>query len=115
MSNNQVVRIPSLPIGKMVDENGNPTQQEQSFRVGLINSLQQNFGPEGMVAPAQAYADIQTIAANQSINALTGQTAGGPFTTQGGTFWFDTTNNRIVVALLSAGVPTLYSVNLTAL
>ncbi len=110
---NQVVRIPSLPIGQMVDENGNPTQQEQTFRVGLINSLQQNFGPEGMVAPAQAFSDIQTIAQNQSINPLTGQTAGGPFTTAGGTFWFDSTNNRIVVSLLNAGVPTLYSVDLT--
>ena len=44
-NNNPVIRIPNLPIGQIVDENGNATDDELSFRHALITSLQNNFDP----------------------------------------------------------------------
>lgn len=49
----QNIRIPTLPIGRMVDKEGMPTDDELLFRTQLITSLQQNFNYEGLVMPTQ--------------------------------------------------------------
>lgn len=49
----QVIRIPNLPDGKIVDEEGFATEDESSFRHTLVTNLQQLFGNEGLVIPTQ--------------------------------------------------------------
>ncbi len=49
----QDIRVPTLPIGRMVDKDGMPTDDELLFRTQLITSLQQNFNNEGLVMPVQ--------------------------------------------------------------
>ena len=93
-----LIRIPNLPQGKLVDEQGNPTDDELTFRQRLITSLQDNFGNEGVVAPSQSTADITTIQNHQLPN--------GAYTCQGGTLIYDLTTNELKVAILVAGVPT---------
>jgi len=56
--------IPNLPVGKIVDEDGNPTDEELQFRQQLITTLQSIVGPEGLIAPSQTAANITTIATN---------------------------------------------------
>lgn len=60
--------IPNLPVGKIVDENGNPTDEELQFRQQLITTLQAIIGPEGLIAPAQTSSNINTIATNTAQN-----------------------------------------------
>jgi len=57
--------IPNLPIGRIVDDDGNPTDEELIFRQQLISSLQRVIGAEGLVAPSQTAVDIATIATHQ--------------------------------------------------
>lgn len=49
----QSIRVPTLPIGRMVDKEGMPTDDELLFRTQLITSLQNNFNYEGLVMPTQ--------------------------------------------------------------
>lgn len=49
----QNIRVPTLPIGRMVDKEGMPTDDELLFRTQLITSLQENFNYEGLVMPTQ--------------------------------------------------------------
>lgn len=93
-----VIRIPNLPTGQLVGEDGFATDDELTFRQALVTSLQQNFGSEGCVIPSQTTADIAIIAANLN--------QAGDYTTQAGTFIYDTTTNQVKVAILVAGVPT---------
>ena len=58
-SNN--VRIPILPIGKIVDENGMATAEELTFRQALLSLLQTLMGEQGLVMPSQTTADILAI------------------------------------------------------
>ena len=39
-----IVRIPNLPLDKMVDENGRATPSELTFRQTLVSNLQTLFG-----------------------------------------------------------------------
>lgn len=68
MADPVVLRIPNLPTGPMVDEEGMPTNDELVFRQNLVTSLQNNFGSEGMVAPTQLYADMLIIQNNTNIS-----------------------------------------------
>ena len=61
-----VIRIPNLPNGQIVDDKGNATDDEITFRQALISQLQNNFGDEGCVVPTQAYADMLTIQNHQN-------------------------------------------------
>lgn len=101
---NENIRIPNLPNGKLVDEQGNASDDELTFRQGLITSLQQNFGPEGCVVPTQTAADIAIIVANQLPN--------GQYTCRPGTLLYDSTNDLLKAVILVAGVPTLKTVTL---
>lgn len=55
------IRIPTLPIGEMVDKDGFPTGIEYGFRQALITSLQAYMGSEGLVMPVVSPTDLTTI------------------------------------------------------
>lgn len=101
------IRIPNLPMGKVVDENGFASDDEQTFRQTLISSLQDNFGSEGCVVPSQTTANITTIQDNTYIDQATGDTV---YSCKGGTLVYDTDTNQLKVAILSGGVPTFHVV-----
>lgn len=103
--NDPTIRIPVLPTGKMVDDNGNPTDIELFFRQNLISSLQNNFGDEGLVAPTQPTTNITTIQNNVLPN--------GEFSTPGGVFIYDSTTNTIKVSILVGGVPTFKTITVS--
>lgn len=90
------VRVPDLPIGQMTDKDGNPTDTEQTFRQNLVTGLTSIIGNEGLVAPTQTAANITVIQNNTTVNP----SGGAPVATcQYGTFIYDSTNNRMVVAI----------------
>lgn len=117
MANRDVsIRVPNLPLGPMVDKDGNPTQNEQLFRQSLIDLLQLYFSPEGIVAPSQSPANVQVIKA--------GVDASGQSTMLPGTVIYqkhatDYTQDKVIIAFRSSNVdgaaPTLYYINVTAL
>lgn len=112
----QQIRVPNLPLGAMVDDNGNATAGESIFRQTLIRSLQQNFGNEGLVAPSQLNTTapndaVMVIQNNQVVNQATGELQ---YTCQGGTLIYDSTNNNLLVCILDgSGVPTFKKVTVT--
>jgi hypothetical protein len=112
----QQIRVPNLPLGPMVDDKGNPTASEITFRQTLISGLQQNFGNEGLVAPSQQNTTspnnaVLTIQNNQVVNPATGELQ---YTCQGGTLVYDSTNNNLLVCILASdGTPTFHIVNVT--
>lgn len=113
---NPVVRVPNLPSGALVDNQGNATDDELTFRQGLISSLQQNFGNEGLVAPSQPndaapndnITQIQNARIPDPITGLPNQYSCAP-----GTLIYNTTNDTLMVAILVAGVPTFKTVTVT--
>ena len=103
-------RIPTLPIGRMVDENGNPTQQEITFRQTLITNLNNNFGSQGCVVPTQNQAGIDLIVNQIAPNPLTGQVpmSGGQYVVQFGTILYNSSTGQIQIC-----VPTSFPGNMT--
>lgn len=77
-----IQRIPNLPLGPIVDKDGNPTQNEQLFRQALIDLLQLYLGSEGIVAPNQSADDVQKI--------LNGTDIQGRYTMLPGTILYQT-------------------------
>ena len=106
----QNVRIPNLPIDKMVDENGYASPSELTFRQTLLTNLQTNFGNEGCVVPSQTAANITIIQNNQVINPVTGLLE---YSCKGGTLIYNTDANSLMVAILVGGVPTFKTVTVT--
>lgn len=117
-----VIRVPNLPTGTIVDKDGNATDDELTFRHSLITSLQNNFGNEGLVSPTQtnllagpdpdALFHIRQIQNNQIPNPVTGVL--DQYTCGFGRFLYDSTNNRILVSIdIGGGVPGFAEVNLT--
>jgi hypothetical protein len=104
----QVIRIPNLPSGRMVDENGMPTEEELTFRQALLTLLQDLFGAEGLVPPAQTTANITAIAANQA--QAQGASNDLVYTMQPGTLLYDSTAGTLKVNLPVLGVPTILTV-----
>lgn len=105
------VRIPNLPLGQMVDENGNATPSELTFRQTLLTNLQKNFGDEGCVIPIQTTANITTIQNNQAINNETGVLG---YTCGYGRFIYNSDTNTIMVSVDNGlGVPVFKTVTLT--
>jgi len=109
---NQYIRVPNLPNGQIADSDGNPTDDELTFRQALITSLQKNFGDEGLVAPAQISDNVAIIQNNQIPNPVTG--IADQYTCGFGRFLYDSTNNRILVSVDGGGgVPAFMEVTLT--
>jgi hypothetical protein len=98
----QDVRVPALPMGTMVDKDGNPTDDELLFRTQLITSLQRNFNNEGLVAPTQGNAASPNDYVTQIQNH---QNIQGQYTCQLGTILYvipdaaDYTQDKVMIAV----------------
>ena len=91
------VRIPNLHMGEMVDKDGYPTDDEQTFRQVLITNLQRLMGNEGLVIPSLTTTEITAIENNIDIQ--------GRRTCAYGTMVYDTTVNQVKVAINIGNVP----------
>ena len=81
------IRIPNLPVGKMVDEDGNATSEEQMFRQALISLLQTSFNNQGVVVPSQTQADL-TIIQNNVVTKPAGASSVTNYSCQFGTLLY---------------------------
>ena len=109
------VRIPNLPMGRIVDANGQPTDEEQTFRQALLTLLQSLFGTEGVVMPSQTATNITSIQNNTDTTPGTSP-ATTVYTCQFGTMIYDSTDNSIRIAIDSGGpthAPVFKTVTLT--
>ncbi len=105
MAVNTDFRIPNLPTGQVVDDKGNATDDELTFRHTLVTNLQRLFGPEGCVVPSQTAADILTIQ-----NNLNGQ---GQYTCAFGTIIYESDTGLLKVAKedpLGSGIPVFHTI-----
>jgi hypothetical protein len=106
------VRIPNLPMGKIVDDNGMPTQDEQTFRQALLTLLESIAGNEGLVAPILTSSQITTVQNNSQ--QVPGANPGFYYTCQYGTIVYNSTANSIQIAIDNgSGVPIFKTVTLT--
>lgn len=108
------VRIPNLPMGRIVDENGKATDDELTFRQALLTLLQQLAGTEGLVMPQQTTANITAIQ-NNRMNVPVGNTGGVNqiYTCAYGTMIYDSDLKVAKVALedpAHSGVPKFFTV-----
>lgn len=55
------VRIPNLPMGQIINPDGTPTDEEQTFRQALLTLLEQIAGTEGLVMPSQPGTNVTAI------------------------------------------------------
>lgn len=105
------IRIPNLPNGKIINDDGTATDDELTFRTTLISQLQANFNNEGCVVPTQSNSAAPDNYINQIQN---NQNAQGQYTCGFGRFLYDSTNNRILVSIdTGGGVPGFAEVNIT--
>ena len=117
VASRDVIRVPNLPVGKITDKEGNPTDDELTFRQALVTGLQKNIGNEGLIAPSQTNAaapdDFITQIQNHRIpDPIT--FAPGQYSCGFGRFLYDETNNRILVSVdVGGGVPGFAEVNIT--
>ncbi len=102
MARSEVTRIPNLPLGQIVNDNGMATDDELAFRQALITSLQSYMGNEGLVAPTQIEGSAPgTDYVTQIQNH---QNAQGQYTCQLGTIIYsqhptDYTQDKVVIAV----------------
>ena len=111
-----VIRVPNLPSGRIVDDNGKPTDEELTFRQALVTLLQQLFGSEGLVMPTQTATNITTIQNNTVSIPLPGNPTNTAYTCEFGTMLYDSTDNSIRIAinsLSSDNAPVFKTVTLT--
>lgn len=73
------MRLPTIPIGKIADENGNMTEEFKNFVTQLMQILNSNIGQSGVTVQSQTATNITTLIANGSI--------------KDGTIIYDSTNN----------------------
>lgn len=65
------MQIPNLPVGKVVDENGEMTSDWINFMSQLITELQLNLNNEGYRLPSQTTANINDLLdVNKSTGAM---------------------------------------------
>lgn len=83
----QPIRVPNLPIGKMVDENGIATPEEQMFRQALLTLLQTAFNNQGVLVPSQTAADVLKIQ-NNVVTKQSGSTTLTSYSCQFGTILY---------------------------
>lgn len=98
----QNIRVPNLPIDKMVDADGYATPSEMTFRQSLVTGLQRNFGEEGVVPPSQDTQSINKIQNNITIDPSTNTPL---YTAKGGTLIYDETTNELKVCILGGASP----------
>ena len=101
ISQTQLVRMPNLPLGQMVDTDGNPTSTELTFRQTLLTNLQNILGNEGLVMPIQSPENVDIIINNANIDPSTGLPI---YTCQLGTIIYsqdplDYTQDKVLIAV----------------
>lgn len=105
----QVIRIPNLPMGTIVKEDGTATDDELTFRQILVTNLQKLFGSEGVVLPSLTSDEIDDIEAYQQTTP-----AGDIYTCQYGTMVYNSTANSVMIAVNDgADAPLFKTVTLT--
>lgn len=108
------VRIPNLPIGRIVDDNGKPTDDELTFRQALLTLLEQIVGTEGLVMPQQPTTNITTIQnAKSTIPVGNSGAVDQTYTCAFGTMIYDTTLGVAKIALedpLHSGIPVFHEI-----
>ena len=108
------IRIPNLPMGKIVDANGMPTDDEMTFRQTLLTLLQQFIGNEGLVMPSQTAANILLIQNNTA--QAQGATPAFTNTCAFGTMIYESNTALVKVAIedpLGSGTPVFKTVTVT--
>lgn len=93
----QIVRIPNLPMGHIVEDGGMPTDDELTFRQTLITNLQRLIGNNGVVLPSLTSLEIADLANQKRYEP--GQLASAQYTTAFGTLVYDSTTNEIKAAI----------------
>lgn len=92
------MNIPNLPpLSTIVDENGVRTPVEQVFMQQLITELQNNAGPQGLVAPTVTNAQIALIENNKDIL--------GNYTLQPGTIVYNSDRAGVPLTSMMIAVP----------
>ena len=98
--------IPNLPVGKMVESDGNPTAVELQFRQNLVQALQGGASQEGLVMP--------TLTATQNATDVSNQDSQGNNTCAYGTMVYNSTANSIMIAINNgSNQPVFKTVTLT--
>lgn len=114
MADDVISRVPNLPIGPIVDKNGNPTQNEQLFRQSLIDLLQLYLSPEGIVMPSQSPTNVTVI---QNGTNDSGQATMLPGTVIYKQHATDYTQDALIVAFRSSNtvgaVPSIKTITVT--
>ncbi len=109
-------RIPNLPLGKIVDENGMATPEEQMFRQALLTLLQTFMGDQGLVMPSQTTANILAIQNYQQPSQM-GNMITYTYPCQFGTLIYNSDiadqTKSIQVAINNGGAPLFKTVTLT--
>jgi len=88
-SYNPNIRIPNLPKGKIVDENGYPTVEEQTFRQTLLTLLQNNLGDMGTVVTSLSQSNINQIVNNTQTMTVPGNPSIVTYTCPFGTLFYN--------------------------
>lgn len=107
----QVVRIPNLPMGHVVDKEGLPTDDELTFRQTLITNLQRLIGNDGVVLPSLTSTQITDLENQKRYEP--GILANAQYSTPFGTLVYDKTTNQIKASIDDGtGKPIFKIVNL---
>jgi len=88
-SYNPNIRIPNLPTGRIVDENGYPTVEEQTFRQTLLTLLQNNLGDTGTVVTSLSQSNINQIVNNTQTMSVPGNSPIVTYTCPFGTLFYN--------------------------
>ena len=86
---NPNIRIPNLPVGRIVDENGYPTVEEQTFRQTLLTLLQNNLGDMGTVVTSLSQDNINRIVNNTQSMDVPGNSPILTYTCPFGTLFYN--------------------------
>jgi hypothetical protein len=79
------MRIPNIPVGKVLNEEGYLSDEFKTFFYELIKTMQENLGDEGLVSPTQTASNLTIIQNNVLPN--------GAYSCKFGTTLYDSTNN----------------------
>lgn len=106
----QNIRIPNLPLGPYIDNNGMPYMEFLTFLQTLTSNLQNYFGDEGLVAPSQTAANVLIIQNDTNPNP----SGGAPiYNCEFGTILYESDTRKMKVAINDGtGKPIFKEINL---
>lgn len=108
------MNVPNLPAGKIVDENGYPTDQMLTFLQNLVTGLLNNIGDQSFVLPTQTSTQITLIQDNTVPNPSNPNPVFDLYTCQFGTGFYNSTANTIMFCVDNGdGFPLFKTATLT--